>query len=98
MKTFLEIYVMSTPAWEAIQTDRSNSFSVRLFDEEAFTSPYHYHPEYELTLITKGSGKRYVGGHMDHFTVGDLVLVGAYLPHCWKSEKNIKNEKNAGSV
>ncbi|MEJ7739684.1 MAG: AraC family transcriptional regulator [Chitinophagaceae bacterium] len=89
---------MIKPAFEAINSLTENSFLVRVFEEEAFTSPYHYHPEFELTLITRGSGKRYVGNHMDHFKEGDLVFLGANLPHCWKTDPIHKGEINAGSI
>ena len=89
---------MLKPSLEPIQTTGDNSFLLRQFEEEAFSAPYHFHPEYELTLITKGEGRRYVGNHMDRFTEHDLILLGANLPHCWKTEPVIKGEKNAGSV
>lgn len=89
---------MIKPSFEPINFQNDNSFSIRLFEQEAFTSPYHYHPEYELTLITKGSGKRYVGNHMDHFNRGDLVFIGPNLPHCWKTDPGIKGEINACSI
>lgn len=89
---------MIKPSFEAINPLSQNSFLVRIFEEEAFTSPYHYHPEFELTLITKGSGKRYVGNHMDYFKEGDLVFLAANLPHCWKTDRIQKGEINASSL
>ncbi len=44
---------------------------------------WHFHPEYELTLITKGKGKRFVGDDVANFTAPDLVLIGPNLPHCY---------------
>lgn len=43
--------------------------------------PLHIHPEYELILVLKSSGKRYVGDNIDTFSSGDLCLFGPNLPH-----------------
>ncbi|RMG82417.1 MAG: cupin domain-containing protein, partial [Bacteroidetes bacterium] len=51
-----------------------------------FDTSWHYHPEYELIYIDKGEGIRYVGDSVAPFSPGELVLVGAYLPHLWKND------------
>lgn len=75
---------MIKASFEILQPANSQSFLVRKFDKLAFDAPYHFHEEYELTCVINGSGKRYVGNHMDDFAPGDLVLLGSNLPHCWK--------------
>lgn len=53
----------------------------------------HFHPEYELTSVLHGRGKRIVGGQADYFEAGDLVLLNADIPHCWMYEtKKTENE------
>lgn len=56
---------------------------------------WHYHPEYELTLIVKGKGKRLIGDHHDYFESGDLVLIGPGLPHTWVSDRSMKGKCEA---
>lgn len=59
-----------------------------LFREKGrfFPCPWHYHPEYELCLVTKSSGRRMVGDHVGYFKEGDLVFMGAMLPHVWVND------------
>ena len=78
---------MIKASYEVLQPASGHSFLVRKFGKSAFDAPYHFHEEFELTYIVHGSGKRYVGSHMENFSSGDLVLLGSSLPHCWKLEQ-----------
>lgn len=62
----------------------------------AFKFMWHYHPEYELTYILKGKGKRLVGDSYENFTDGDLVLLGPLLPHTWITEE--KGKENCSAI
>ena len=46
-----------------------------------FSAQYHFHPELELTAILGGNGRRIIGDHIETFAAGDLVLIGANVPH-----------------
>ena len=89
---------MLKPQFEDLALIQNDSYTLRLFDEPEFSSPFHFHPEYELTAITRGYGNRFVGDHMGSFGPGDLVLVGSNLPHCWRSESNTGHQGNSSSV
>ena len=44
---------------------------------------WHFHPDYEITLTVKSSGKRFVGFSINDYFPNELVLLGENLPHCW---------------
>jgi len=89
---------MIKASYEVLQPVNGQSFLLRKFDKLAFNAPYHFHPEYELTYILQGSGKRFVGSHMEDFEAGDLVLLGPNLPHCWKLETEGEKHEDAGAI
>ena len=51
-----------------------------------FDAAWHFHPEIELIYITKSNGLRFVGDSVEPFCPGELVMVGSYLPHLWRSD------------
>lgn len=63
----------------------SASFIYRIKREPSFGVYWHYHPEYQLTWVRRGQGKRFVGDDISRFKAGDLVLTGPNLPHMWCS-------------
>lgn len=61
---------------------RSSLRCVRVH-ERKLGVPWHYHPEYQLTLLLTGDGQRVVGDSIAPVTDGDLTLLGPNLPHFW---------------
>jgi AraC-like DNA-binding protein len=76
------------PILQTISTAPESTLLIQTIHREQFSARWHYHPEYELVYIIKGSGTRFVGDHIDLFSSGDLVLLGRHLPHCWASADN----------
>ena len=79
------------PVQEAITRD-GNAIRALWRKERTFPFMWHCHPEVELTLITKGSGERIVGDHIEPYHAPELVLLGANLPHTWASESKGRQE------
>ena len=75
---------MSKASVEILTPAKRESFLITQFDKRCFQAPFHFHPEYELTYILEGNGKRFVGNNMSGFQSNDLVFVGSNVPHCWK--------------
>jgi AraC-like DNA-binding protein len=61
-----------------------HSFSVRQDLVPYINNRWHYHQEVELIHFRKGEGTQFVGDSIRHFKNGDVVLVGAGLPHYWR--------------
>jgi len=59
--------------------------------------PLHIHPEYELILVLKSSGKRYVGDHIANFSPGDLCLFGPNLPHTYYN-KHLPDDREVHQI
>lgn len=53
-----------------------------------FDKPWHFHKEYELVLIDKAEGTRFIGDHVGHFNDGDLIFIGPNIPHLYRNSEN----------
>lgn len=70
---------------EKLAPSDESSFKLYSFSYAYYPTPWHYHPDVELVLVTKSRGKRIIGNHIADFTDGDLVLIGPNLPHTYRN-------------
>jgi len=75
------------PVLEHLPKKKEESFVVRHFDYPYYPTPWHYHPEYELVLVTASTGKRFIGDDISDFGPGDLAFIGPNLPHTYRNDE-----------
>lgn len=69
-----------------VPTVDDRSFRVQEDREPYFYDRLHFHPERQLTLIREGEGTQLIGDKMDRFRPYDVLLLGANLPHVFRSD------------
>lgn len=74
------------PYLELVGIQEQESFKIWKHGYPYETVRWHFHPEYELNLVTHTSGRCYVGDYTGSFEPGQLYLVGPNVPHNWISE------------
>lgn len=74
------------PVLEYLPREEEESFVVKFFDYDYYPTPWHYHPEYELVLVTESTGKRFIGDNIQSFGPGDLALIGPNVPHLYRND------------
>jgi AraC-like DNA-binding protein len=67
-----------------VSKEPRHSFSVRQDLVPYVNNRWHYHAEVELIHFKKGEGTQFIGDNIKRFKSGDVVLVGANLPHYWR--------------
>lgn len=88
------------PKLHALPIASDSSFLYKKLDVPYFDNPWHFHKEYELVMIEKSRGTRFIGNHVSRFEDGDLALIGSNIPHLYRNteeyyEKNSKIRANS---
>lgn len=80
------------PALEHLPKEKDHSFVVKFFDYNYYPTPWHYHPEYEIVMVTESTGKRFIGDHISDFKPGNLAFLGPNIPHTYKNDDKYYEE------
>lgn len=74
---------------ELINSSENGSFRWFSHDFPHPLAHWHFHPEVEIHLLSKGHGRAYVGDYIGPFKAGTLMMVGPNLPHNWVSDLDV---------
>lgn len=61
------------------------SFLYNKIDCQYFDIPWHFHKEFELVMISKSKGTRFIGDNVSNFADGDIALIGPNIPHLYRN-------------
>jgi len=89
---------INKPSFEKVDPSFGSSFSFKSFNQQHQNKNHtfwHYHPEIELVYVNGGSGKRQIGSHVSYYQHGDLILIGANLPHCGFTDSLTDNDRES---
>lgn len=78
--------------FEKVIPNNESAFKVAVFDNKFFTSPLHFHPEFEVVLIEQGDGICFCGDYAGKFCPGDIGIFAKNLPHFYLSDSRFYKE------
>ncbi|HLI02323.1 MAG TPA: AraC family transcriptional regulator [Acidimicrobiales bacterium] len=82
-------------AFEHIDASPRSAWKYQQRIEPTYPFEWHFHEECELTFIVSGRGSRFVGDSIEPYEQGDLVLLGAALPHTYAAGTQPSGRPNA---
>ncbi|HSH94919.1 MAG TPA: AraC family transcriptional regulator [Roseimicrobium sp.] len=83
------------PVFEKTPLKQWESFHCEVLRSATYDAMWHFHPEFQITLVLKSRGHRLVGDNITPLATGDLVLVGSNLPHVWHQDTSVPNPPDA---
>ena len=69
-----------------IPKTEQTSFRVQVDEGAYFYDRLHYHPEWQITMVSQGRGTLFVGNGIHRFREGDVFAIGSSVPHLLKSD------------
>lgn len=74
------------PIFEKIPIGAAQTIVAFQYAKKDFETPWHFHPQHELTYIEQSVGTKFIGDYVGVYESGELVLLRSNLPHCWKNQ------------
>jgi len=65
---------------------------IKKLKESVFDPTWHFHSEYQIFIVLRGRGTRFIGDSINPYQHGDITFTGPNLPHLWKSDINHAEE------
>ena len=81
------------PSFEFVKLGDSSSIKVKTYNRKKMNVPFHYHPEHEIVLVLKGSGKVIISDSVTTYARGELFIIGGSIPHLFVDDDPHANEK-----
>lgn len=75
------------PILEKVPKKQSESFYCEIVLPSTAPTPWHFHPEHQLSLIVNSRGHRVTGDSVGNFGPGELFFIGPNLPHSLTYER-----------
>ncbi len=88
IRKMINLLNMNALIYEQIFKDKDRSFHYRR-DKQYYKKefPYHQHPEFEITIVISGSGRRVTDDFIEPFQEGEIVIIPPNIPHGWIYDK-----------
>ncbi len=83
------------PVFEQTPQRQWESFHCEVVRGPGYGATWHFHPEFQITLVLRSTGYRLVGDKITPLIPGDLVLVGSNLPHVWQQDPDARGPRPA---
>lgn len=72
----------------------SQIFVIKHLEDKHFDPVWHAHSEYQIFVVLKGTGTRFIGDSIKSFKPGELIFTGPHLPHVWRSDEDYFEKKS----
>ncbi len=77
---------------------KTRAYVVEVLKQPFFDPNWHFHSEYQLFIVLKGRGTRFIGDNVERYDRGSVTFTGPNLPHLWRSDYEGPQDWSEGIV